>query len=132
MPVTTPADLTPRSELKVRIHQRLVESLDLVAAQRMPVAELRDECMRRVDSLLSGEHTPLTTSEKQQLLREVMDEIFGLGPLEELMRDTAVTDILVNGPVQIYVERGGRLVLTDSKFRDDRHLLQVIQRLASG
>ena len=132
MPVTTQNDTTPRSELKVRIHQRLVESLDLVAAQRMPVAELRDECMRRVDSLLSGEHTPLTTAEKQQLLREVMDEIFGLGPLEELMRDTAVTDILVNGPNQIYVERMGRLELSGARFRDEKHLMQVIQRIAAG
>ena len=132
MPVTTQNDTTPRSELKVRIHQRLVESLDLVAAQRMPVAELRDECMRRVDSLLSGEHTPLTTSEKQQLLREVMDEIFGLGPLEELMRDTAVTDILVNGPNQIYVERQGRLEISGARFRDEKHLMQVIQRIAAG
>ena len=132
MPVTTQNDTTPRSELKVRIHQRLVESLDLVAAQRMPVAELRDECMRRVDSLLSGEHTPLSSAEKQQLLREVMDEIFGLGPLEELMRDTAVTDILVNGPNQIYVERQGRLELSGARFRDEKHLMQVIQRIAAG
>jgi pilus assembly protein CpaF len=132
MPVTSTPDATPRTELKVRIHQRLVESLDLVAAQRMPVAELRDECMRRVDSLLSGEHTPLTTAEKQQLLREVMDEIFGLGPLEELMRDPAVTDILVNGPNQVYVERTGRLELSIARFRDEKHLMQVIQRIAAG
>ena len=122
----------PRSELKARIHVRLVESLDLMAAQKLPVNELRDECLRRVDALVAGEHTPLTTGEKQQLLREVMDEIFGLGPLEELLRDTAVTDILVNGCQQIYIERGGRLTLTPTRFRDDRHLLQVIQRIASG
>ncbi len=126
------AELLPRNELKSRVHQRLVESLDLTAAQRLPVQELRDECLRRVDSLLSEQHTPLTTSEKQQLLREVMDEIFGLGPLEELMRDTSITDILVNGASQVYAEKGGRLVLTDSKFRDDRHLLLVIQRIAAG
>ena len=126
------AELLPRNELKTRIHQRLVESLDLTAAQRLPVQELRDECLRRVDSLLSEQHTPLTTSEKQQLLREVMDEIFGLGPLEELMRDPTITDILVNGPNQVYAEKSGRLVLTDSKFRDDRHLLLVIQRIAAG
>ena len=126
------ADFIPRGELKSRVHQRLVESLDLTAAQRLPVQELRDECLRRVDSLLSEQHTPLTTSEKQQLLREVMDEIFGLGPLEELMRDPTITDILVNGPHQVYAEKAGRLTLTDSKFRDDRHLLLVIQRIAAG
>ncbi len=122
----------PRSELKSRVHQRLVESLDLTAAQRLPVQELRDECLRRVDSLLSETQTPLTTSEKQLLLREVMDEIFGLGPIEELMRDPAVTDILVNGHAQLYVERGGRLELTTTRFRDDKHVLQVIQRIAAG
>jgi pilus assembly protein CpaF len=122
----------PRSELKSRVHQRLVESLDLTAAQRLPVQELRDECLRRVDSLLSETQTPLTTSEKQLLLREVMDEIFGLGPIEELMRDPAVTDILVNGHAQLYVERGGRLELTAARFRDDKHVLQVIQRIAAG
>jgi pilus assembly protein CpaF len=98
----------------------------------MPVQELRDECLRRVDSLLSETQTPLTTSEKQLLLREVMDEIFGLGPIEELMRDPAVTDILVNGHAQLYVERGGRLELTAARFRDDKHVLQVIQRIAAG
>jgi pilus assembly protein CpaF len=122
----------PRSELKARVHQRLVESLDLTAAQRLPVQELRDECLRRVDGLLSETQTPLTTSEKQLLLREVMDEIFGLGPLEELMRDPAVTDILVNGHAQLSVERGGRLELTSTRFRDDKHVLQVIQRIAAG
>jgi len=122
----------PRNELKSRIHARLLESLDLVAAQRLPVQELRDECLRRVDVLLSGENTPLTMAEKQLLLREVMDEIFGLGPLEELMRDVTVTDILVNGPAQIYVERSGRMELTAARFRDDKHLVQVIQRIASG
>ena len=128
----TPTASLPRNELKSRIHARLLESLDLVAAQRLPVQELRDECLRRVDVLLSGEHTPLTTAEKQQLLREVMDEIFGLGPLEELMRDVTVTDILVNGPTQVYVERSGRMELTTARFRDERHLIQVIQRIASG
>jgi pilus assembly protein CpaF len=131
---TSPRSLEalPRNELKSRIHARLLESLDLVAAQRLPVQELRDECLRRVDVLLSGENTPLTMAEKQLLLREVMDEIFGLGPIEELMRDVTITDILVNGPAQVYVERSGRMELTSARFRDDRHLVQVIQRIASG
>ena len=132
LPNITTASSLPRNELKSRIHARLLESLDLVQAQRLPPQELRDECLRRVDVLLSGENAPLTTSEKQQLLREVMDEIFGLGPLEELMRDVTVTDILVNGPTQIYVERAGRMELTTARFRDERHLIQVIQRIASG
>jgi len=121
-----------RSDIKARAHKRLLESLDLVAAQRMPVHELREECLRRVDMLLTEERAPLTTSEKHQLLREVMDEIFGLGPIEELMRDPAVSDILVNGPDQVYIEREGRLTLSPAVFRDSKHLLQVIHRIAAG
>ncbi len=123
-------DAYMRTQLKSRVHQRLMDTLDLVQAQRMPHNELRQECQRRVESLLTEERAPLTQIQRQQLLNEVMDEIFGLGPIEELMRDPAVTDILVNGASQIYVERGGRLQLTTASFRDDDHLIQVIQRIA--
>jgi pilus assembly protein CpaF len=124
-------DTAARQELKGRVHRRLMETLDLVQAQRMPVHELRDECLRRVDQLLNEQRTPLTTIEKQQLLREVMDEIFGLGPIEELLRDPTVSDILVNGPFQVYIERMGRLELSKAQFRDDAHLMQVITRIAT-
>ena len=120
-----------RQELKVRLHRRLMENLDLVQAQKLGEEELRSECFRRVDVLLGDERAPLTTTEKRQLVREVLDEIFGLGPVEELMRDPGITDILVNGPGQIYIERAGRLSLTTLQFRDDDHLLQVIQRIAA-
>ncbi len=120
-----------RQDLKVRVQRRLMETLDLVAAQKLPVQELRDECLRRVDLLLNEQRTPLTTAEKQQLLREVMDEIFGLGPIEEMLRDPSISDILVNGPGQIYVEREGRLELSNARFRDEAHLMQVIHRIAA-
>jgi pilus assembly protein CpaF len=120
-----------RQDLKVRVQRRLMETLDLVAAQKLPVQELRDECLRRVDLLLNEQRTPLTTAEKQQLLREVMDEIFGLGPIEEMLRDPSISDILVNGPGQIYIEREGRLELSNARFRDEAHLMQVIHRIAS-
>ena len=87
-----------RQELKVRLHRRLMENLDLAQAQKLGEDELRVECFRRIDVLLSEERAPLTTAEKRLLVREVLDEIFGLGPVEELMRDPLVTDILVNGP----------------------------------
>ncbi len=128
----TTADTPLRQDIKARVHTRLLDGLDLVEAQRMPIHELREECLRKVDQLLTEERAPLTTVEKHQLLREVMDEIFGLGPIEELMRDTAVSDILVNGPKQIYAEREGRLTLTGTSFRDSKHLLQVIHRIAAG
>ena len=120
-----------RQELKVRLHRRLMENMDLVQAQKLGEEELRAECFRRVDVLLGDERAPLTTTEKRQLVREVLDEIFGLGPVEELMRDPAITDILVNGPGQVYIERAGKLSITTTQFRDDDHLLQVIQRIAA-
>ena len=121
-----------RQDLKARVHNRLMETLDLVQARTLPPEELRGECLRRVDRLLTEQKTPLTTAEKKLLLREVMDDIFGLGPIEELMRDPLVSDILVNGPKQVYIEREGKLEPTDTRFRDDEHLMQVIQRIASN
>lgn len=123
--------LTMSQSLKGEVHRRLLENMDLAQARRMPRDELQRECLRRIDAILSDMRTPLSAPEKQRLLREVMDEVFGLGPLEELMRDPAVTDILVNGAFQIYVERMGRLEEATQTFRDDVHLLQVIQRIAA-
>ncbi len=117
--------------IKSDVHRRLLETMDLAQARRMPREQLQQECSRRVDHLLNEQRCPLSAPEKQKLLREVMDEIFGLGPLEELLRDPLVTDILVNGPHQIYLERQGRLNETDQQFRDNEHLLQVIQRIAA-
>src|SRR5690349_3059226 len=88
--------------VKRQVHNKLLETLDLVQARRMPREQLQVECSRRVDLLLGEQKTPLSAPEKQKLLREVMDEIFGLGPVEELLRDPMVTDILVNGPHLIY------------------------------
>jgi pilus assembly protein CpaF len=117
-------------QIKTSVHRRLLETLDLNEARRMRPDLLQKECSRRVDALLNQQGCPLSGPEKQQLVREVMDEIFGLGPVEELLRDPQVTDILVNGPARVYVERQGRLELTGASFRDDAHLLAVIQRIA--
>jgi pilus assembly protein CpaF len=125
-------DTSFRQDLKAKVHARLMDSMDLVQAQKMPINELRDECLRKVDMLLTEQRAPLTTVEKQQLLREVMDEIFGLGPVEQLMRDPEIADILVNGPKQIYIERMGRLEPARVQFRDEKHLMTVIQRIAAG
>ena len=121
----------PAQSIKFDVHRRLLESMDLAQARRMPREQLQQECSRRVDQLLNEQRCPLSTPEKQKLIREVMDEIFGLGPLEDLLRDTLVTDILVNGPHQIYVERQGRLSESEQQFRDNEHLVQVIQRIAA-
>jgi pilus assembly protein CpaF len=128
-------DLAPSSasqQLKANVHKRLLETMDLMEARRMPVEQLYAECSRRVDMLLNEQRTPLSAPEKQLLLREVMDEIFGLGPIQEFLRDPGVSDVLVNGPREIYIEKNGRLELTTATFRDETQLMTVIQRIASS
>jgi pilus assembly protein CpaF len=118
-------------EVKANVHRRLLETIDLNEARALPVDVLVDECSRRIDSLLNEERHPLSAPEKSQLLREVMDDIFGLGPLEEFLRDEFVSDILVNAPDKVYIERYGNLEKTNVAFRDEEQLLQVIQRIAT-
>jgi pilus assembly protein CpaF len=128
---TSPAATLSQQEMKAKVHRRLIETMDLVEARRMPVEQLHAECSRRVDALLNEQRCPLSAPEKQQLLREVMDEIFGLGPIEEFLRDPLVSDVLVNGPYKVYIEKHGKLQQTSASFRDDEHLVQVIQRIAA-
>lgn len=118
--------------IKARVHKRLLELLNLNEARHMPIEQLHAECAKRVDALLSEEKYPVSGPEKQQLLVEVMDEVFGIGPLEEFLRDPLITDILVNGPHQIYIERNGKLELTDASFLDEEHLIRVIQRIGAS
>ncbi len=117
--------------IKGRVHSTLLETLDLNEAQRIPVEQLQRECSRRIDTLLTEQRCPLSASDRQKLLRGVLDEVFGLGPIEEFLRDPTVCDVLVNGPKLIYIEREGVLERTNASFRDDKHLLQVIQRIAA-
>lgn len=119
-------------EIKKLVHNRLLESMDLAQARKMPFEELKAECSRRVDRLLNEQQHPLSATEKDQLLEEVMDEIFGLGPLEPFLRDKTVSDILVNGHSKIYIERFGVLEKTDAAFRDEEQLMTVIHRIASS
>jgi pilus assembly protein CpaF len=128
----TPPAVDTAQQIKANVHRRLLETMDLVEARRMPVEQLHAECSRRADALLTEQRCPLSAPEKQQLLREVMDEIFGLGPVEEFLRDPAVSDILVNGARQIYIERYGQIEETTASFRDDAQLVQVIQRIAAS
>src|SRR6266576_1009784 len=90
-PAPINGDASPQT-IKSAVHRRLLETLDLAQARRMPREQLQAECSRRVDQLLNEQRCPLSAPEKQKLLREVMDEIFGLGPLEELLRDPMITD----------------------------------------
>jgi len=118
--------------IKNTVHQKLLTVLDLHEARQVSAEQLRQECLSKVDSLLSEQNYPLSIPEKQQLLNEVMDEVFGFGPLEPYLRDPLISDILVNGPHQIYIEREGRLELTDGSFLDDNHLMRVISRIGAN
>ncbi len=119
------------ADIKANVHRRLLETMDLHEARNLPVEQLFEECSRQIDILLSEENTPLSGPEKAQLLREVLDEVFGLGPIEAFLRDEKISDILVNGCDQIFIERYGLLEKTDARFRDDEQLLQVIQRIGA-
>ena len=127
-----PQTLQTAQQIKSGVHQRLLDTMDLTEARKMPIEQLQAECSRRVDLLLGEQRCPLTAPEKAQLLREVMDDIFGLGPIQGFLRDPSVSDVLVNGPKEIYVERFGQLEETSASFRDDAQLIQVIQRIASS
>ena len=118
-------------EIKVNVRHRLLETIDLAVARKLPTEQLYRECSRRVDVLLNEQHCPLSAPEKDQLLREVMDEIFGLGPIEEFLRDPMISDVLVNGADQVYIERFGILEKTNVFFHDNDQLLHVIQRIGA-
>ncbi len=118
--------------LKATLHRQLLESMDLFEVHRLPVEQLRKECTHRINTLMVDQRMSISGPEKDQLLREVLDEVFGLGPLEVFFRDPHVSDILINGPDQIYIEVHGRLQKTSVRFRDEKHLIQVIQRVAAN
>jgi pilus assembly protein CpaF len=119
-------------DLKTRIHRQLIERLDLAKLDILPLDAVQQQIRRIVEDMLATDDTPLSRQEREQLVLEVEHETFGLGPLEPLMQDPAVSDILVNGSKEVYVERRGKLERTRVIFRDDAHLLQIIERIVSA
>lgn len=117
--------------LKRRIHGKLVDKLDLNKVGELEGDTLRREIRMVVEHLCDTEDTLLNRSERERLIDEVLDETFGLGPLELLLKDPKVCDILINGPKDIFVERGGVMEKTKVEFRDDQHLMQIIDRIVS-
>ncbi|QDT13686.1 CpaF family protein [Planctomycetes bacterium K23_9] len=118
-------------EIKRRIHGKLVDKLDLSRVGDMKGDTLRREIRLVVEHLCDAEETLLNRQEREKIVDEVLDETFGLGPLELILKDPAVSDILINGPKNIYVEKGGQMQKTDVEFRDGKHLLQIIDRIVS-
>ncbi len=119
-------------EIRTRIHRRLLERLNLANLSERDQQEAEDEVRKIVRDLLASEETPLNLEEREMLVEQVLNEVFGLGPLEPLVRDARISDILVNTPGQVYVEIDGKLHRTDVRFRDSRHLMQVIDRIVSA
>ena len=118
-------------DLKVRMHRRLLETMNLAALDKMAPDQARSEITQMVRELLPEEKAPLNSSEMNQLSLEIVDEVFGLGPLEPLIKDATVSDILVNTYSRVFVERSGKLEETEVRFKDDRHLLRIINRIVS-
>ena len=117
--------------LKRRIHGKLVDKLDLNKVGELEGETLRREIRLVVEHLCDTEDTLLNRNERERLIDEVLDETFGLGPLELLLKDPKVCDILINGPNSIFVERQGKMERTDVEFRDNAHLMQIIDRIVS-
>src|SRR6188472_1443422 len=119
-------------QLKRRIHNKLVDKLDLNRVGELQGDVLRREIRLVVEHLCDTEETFLNRSERERLIEEVLDETFGLGPLEMLLKDPTISDILINGPKNIFVERRGKLEETNLSFKDDQHLLRIIERIVSS
>jgi pilus assembly protein CpaF len=118
-------------DIKRRIHGKLVDKLDLSKVGELKGDILKREIRAVVEHLCDAEDTLLNRQEREKIVEEVIDEVLGLGPLELILKDPAVSDILINGPKNIYVEKGGRMQKSPVEFRDNKHLLQIIDRIVS-
>jgi pilus assembly protein CpaF len=119
-------------ELKANVHRKLLNRLNLEALAQADRSRAENEIRALLAELLAGEATPLSMTERDAFFAEVLDEVFGLGPLEPLLRDNSISDILVNTHRHVFVERGGVLERVEAQFQDDRHLMRVIDRIVSG
>ena len=120
------------SEIKVELHKRLLDNLNLAALETASEADLRAEISAIASEALEEMAIVLNREERATLNQELYDEVTGLGPLEPLLKDDTVNDILVNGPHQVFVERAGKLELTDTTFKDEKHLLRIIDKIVSA
>ncbi len=119
-------------EMKVQLHQRLLDMMNLSSLDKMKPEEIRAEVEDMVRDLLLEDQTPVSMAERNQLIPDILDEVLGLGPLEPLLKDPTISDILVNTHEYCFVERRGRLEQTTVRFKDNKHLLRIIKRIVSG
>lgn len=118
-------------ELKERLHQRVIDLLDMTAIGKLSQEVVTDQLSKLIDQLLQQESVPLNQRERAQITQDVLHEVLGLGPLEPLLADSTINDILVNGHKQVFVERFGRLEITPVRFKDDAHLKKIIEKIVS-
>src|SRR5580700_10135786 len=118
-------------EIKFTLHRRLLDRINLEALSSIVGDRARVEIRSAVARLVEEENPPLNLVEKERLIEEVLDEVFGLGPLEPLLQDPSISDILVTTPKLVYVERGGKLYRTPVEFKDNNHLLRIIEKIVS-
>ena len=131
-PNVRPLAIRPEvQELKFTLHRKLLDRINLESLAAIESEHVRKEVREALLSLMDDEPTLLTSAEREQLSIEVLDEVFGLGPIEALLLDPTISDILVNGANKVYVERGGLLDLTNVRFRDNQHLMRIIDRIVS-
>ena len=122
---------TEYQQVKADLHRKILDRLDLEKLGRTPNDAAREEVLLLIRNTVNSEAVPLSFAERERLAREILDEIFGLGPLEPLLKDPSVSDILVNRYNKVYVERAGKLEPTGLSFKDDAHLMQIIDRIVS-
>src|SRR5258707_1081401 len=122
---------TEYQQVKADLHRKILDRLDLEKLGRSNSDTARDEVLVLIRSSVNSEAVPLSFAERERLSREILDEIFGLGPLEQLLKDQTISDILVNRYNKVYIERAGKLEITGLSFKDDAHLMQIIDRIVS-
>src|SRR5437588_9515763 len=113
-------------QVKSDLHRKILDRLNLEKLGSTPSDTAREEVLILIRNSVNSEAVPLSFAERERLAREILDEIFGLGPLEPLLKDPSISDILVNRFDRVYIERGGKLELTGLGFKDDQHLMQII------
>ena len=118
-------------KFKADIHRILISKLDLEKLSRVNSSQARQAVAGMIKEIIGEQRVPLSLDEQEKIQADLLDEVFGLGPLEPLLRDPKISDILVNGKDHVFIERGGILERIDTTFRDDRHLMQIIDRIVS-
>src|SRR5215469_1110156 len=118
-------------ELKARLHSKVLDEVDLENMTRVNEGVAREKASQLIRDMVQRENLPLSMAEREQVVREIVNELFGLGPIQPLLDDHTISDILVNGSGQVYIERHGLLEKTEIKFNNDQHLMRIIERIVS-